>query len=68
MKKEIMKIPLFGIVAKASGAMPVDRKDRNSRANILKMSFKKRMLDSFLFNTIQKEQEARTQNLSHTKM
>lgn len=46
MKKEIMKVPLFGIVAKASGAMPVDRKDRNSRANILKTSFK-RMLDGF---------------------
>lgn len=46
MKKEIMKIPIFGIVAKISGAMPVDRKDPNSRQNILKMSFE-RMKNGF---------------------
>ncbi|MDA9793215.1 1-acyl-sn-glycerol-3-phosphate acyltransferase [Bacteriovoracaceae bacterium] len=46
MKKEIMRLPLFGIVAKASGGMPVDRKNRGSRIKVLKMS-QQRILSGF---------------------
>lgn len=35
-KKELMHIPLFGLIAKASTAIPVDRKDRLSRTQVVK--------------------------------
>lgn len=41
MKKEILKIPIFGIIAKSTGAIPVDRKDPNSRKNVLVESLKR---------------------------
>lgn len=46
MKKEIMLIPFFGVIARASGAMPVDRKDKNSRVKVLKLS-QERLLEGF---------------------
>jgi 1-acyl-sn-glycerol-3-phosphate acyltransferase len=36
MKKELMSVPLFGLIAKASTAIPVDRKDKESRAQVVK--------------------------------
>ncbi|MGK0367788.1 MAG: 1-acyl-sn-glycerol-3-phosphate acyltransferase [Thermoproteota archaeon] len=36
MKKEVMRIPFFGLTAKITGAIPVDRKNRNSRAIVLR--------------------------------
>lgn len=35
MKSEVLKIPFFGIVARASGALAVDRNDKNSRKKIV---------------------------------
>ncbi len=36
MKKELMRVPLFGLIAKASTAIPVDRKDKVSRIKVVK--------------------------------
>ena len=35
MKKELMSVPFFGIITKASTAIPVDRKDKDSRRNVV---------------------------------
>lgn len=35
MKKELMSVPLFGLVAKASTAIPVDRKNKDSRKQVV---------------------------------
>lgn len=36
MKKELMSVPFFGLIAKASTVIAVDRKDRQSRSNVIK--------------------------------
>lgn len=43
-KKEILKVPFFGLVCKISTAIPVDRKDKNSRQNVVK-ECQRRLLD-----------------------
>ena len=43
-KKEILKIPFFGLACKISTAIPVDRKDKNSRQNVIK-ECQRRLLD-----------------------
>lgn len=35
-KKELMHVPFFGLIAQASTAIPVDRKDKESRVNVIK--------------------------------
>ena len=35
MKKELMNIPLFGLIARASTAIPVDRKNKDSRSEVV---------------------------------
>ncbi len=35
MKKQVLHIPIFGLIAKACAAIPVDRKDPNSRKKVL---------------------------------
>ena len=44
MKKEVTKIPVFGLIAKSTGAITVDRKDPHYRKKVLKESLKR--LDS----------------------
>lgn len=38
MKKEILKIPLFGLVGRVSGSIPVDRGDKNSRRRTIEIA------------------------------
>jgi 1-acyl-sn-glycerol-3-phosphate acyltransferase len=44
MKSEILKIPFFGLACKISTAIPVDRKDKNSRVNVVR-ECQRRLLD-----------------------
>jgi 1-acyl-sn-glycerol-3-phosphate acyltransferase len=44
MKNEILKIPFFGLASKISTAIPVDRKDKNSRVNVVR-ECQRRLLD-----------------------
>jgi 1-acyl-sn-glycerol-3-phosphate acyltransferase len=41
MKKEVLRLPLFGILAGTTGAIPVDRKDPDSRKKVLLESQKR---------------------------
>jgi 1-acyl-sn-glycerol-3-phosphate acyltransferase len=41
MKKEIQKIPIFGLIAKSCGAISVDRNDLRSRKNALRESIRR---------------------------
>lgn len=63
MKKEILKVPFFGLACKISMAIAVDRKDKKSRINVVR-ECQKRLLDG---RAVQYYPEGTRSRLGHPK-
>jgi 1-acyl-sn-glycerol-3-phosphate acyltransferase len=63
MKKELLKIPFFGLACKISTGIIVDRKDKNSRINVVR-ECQKRLMDG---QAVQYYPEGTRSRLGHPK-